>query len=220
MAVFKNIRVIGFDLDQTLYPKSPEVDKKIQSYIVERIAKNKGTTLREAEKLFSDLYREGRGLSGRKTLIALGIPSAGGIVQEALERADIASVLSPDVQTLTLLKDLSLRYNSLDLITGSHRKETEKKLRALGIPLQMFGHIITEEVKSKSDGAAYVYWLSLYPTCTPSQFLYVGDRSSDSTVPHTLGIQTALVNIKTRDPALSCPQYTSLKDLREVLLSR
>src|SRR3989338_3406130 len=94
-----DIRVIGFDLDQTLYPKSPLVDEKIQEYLYRKIADHARVNLNEAERLFKGRYRRGAGMSGSETLRDLGLSNVSGLVQEALEHADIASILSPDPET-------------------------------------------------------------------------------------------------------------------------
>lgn len=216
----RNVRVIGFDLDQTLYPKSPLIDEKIQGYLYERIADCRQVSLDEARRLFSDRYQGGAGLTGSQTLADLGIARAPELVQEALEHADIASVLTPDPQIISLLQDLATHYEAVDLITGSNRRETEKKLDALDIPHTVFKHCITADEASKSDGTAYTLWLSHYPHIRSGQFVYIGDRiHSDHEVPSTLGIQTVLVYRSVPDSKLPIPQLLSPADLRELLLS-
>jgi len=210
--LFSNIKVIGFDLDQTLYPKSPDVDEKIQSYLYQKIAEHKGVSIEEGERLFKERYREGSGLTGRQTLEDLGLPRAGDLVQEALEHAEIASALLPDPEINRLLTALKPRF-AVDLITGSNLEQTQKKLRAIDIEPQFFAHVITADDASKSTGEAYALWLSRYPNLQPKQFLYVGDRpKSDHDIPSALGIQTALVYALMPDDTLTCPQYPSLKE--------
>lgn len=213
------IRVVGFDLDQTLYPKSPEVDAAIQAYIYTKIAEHRGVSEEDAAELFRERYREGRGLGGTATLIGLGIPSASDVIQEALERADIAEFLKPDPLLLALLAAIRDRYGNLDLITGSNRSNTEKKLSRLEIPAALFSHLITADDASKSSGEAYRLWMSRYPGLAPGQFLYVGDRvTSDHEAPRRLGMETVLVYVKTPDPGVSCPQLASPMDLRALVL--
>ncbi len=213
------IKVIGFDLDQTLYPKMPEVDEAIQQYIYQKISHHKNVSLPEAKKLFTDLYQNGRGLSGSKTLVALGIRGGKEIVQEALEKADIASVLTPeDEKVLMLLNALKSRYEGLDLITGSDQSNVAKKLSALKIPEKLFDHIITGDEVSKSDGSAYSLWLSHY-NFPVEQFLYIGDRvMSDYEVPKKLGIKSILVNIEEKDKHVDCLQLKSLLNIGPLLL--
>lgn len=216
----RSLRVIGFDLDQTLYPKSSLIDEKIQGYLYERIADYRKVSLDEARRLFTERYQEGAGLTGSQTLADLGLPNASELVQEALEHADIASVLMPDPQIVSLLQDLNTRFESVDLITGSGTTQVEKKLAALAIPREVFKHCITADEASKSDGTAYHLWLSFYPHLSPEQLLYVGDRvRSDHDIPSELGIHTALVYRNRADPALPIPQLISPADLRALLLS-
>jgi len=216
--LLSEIHIVGFDLDQTLYPKSPLVDEKIQEYLYQKIAKRRVVSLDEAEQLFKERYRGGAGMTGGQTLRDLGLADGSEIVQEALERADIASMLVSDETVNRLLGVLRERYEGVDLITSSNREQTEKKLSALGIALETFSSIITSDDSSKSTGDSYRLWLSLYPHLEPKQFLYIGDRvKSDHEIPSALGIKTALVYVQTPDPALLCPQYASLTVLLSLL---
>jgi len=215
----KQIKIVGLDMDQTLYPKSSEIDEAIQIYIYQKIARYKNCNLNEAEKLFKDLYKEGRGLSGGKTLMRLKIPNAKEVVQEALENANIAKFLQPNSKVLQLLQDLKKKYHNLDLITSSNKKNMTAKLRKMSIPVNIFSHIITgSDNVSKSDGSAYKLWMSFYSKFKPGQFLYIGDKvSSDYVAPKKIGIQTILVNIKNRDDMIKCPQLSSLIEIRSLL---
>ncbi len=213
------IKVLGFDLDQTLYPKSPEIDEAIQSYLYKKISDHLGTSLHEGEKLFKDLYKEGKGLSGSKTMEKLGIPDPKDTVQEALEKADIAKFLNPDPKTISLLNDLKNKYKNLDLITGSARKITLNKLEKLAIPQEIFNHIITADEASKPDLTAYKMWMDFYPDFKPEELLYIGDRlSSDSEAPAKLGIPSILVNQKEIDSSPPVSQFKSFFDLSLLLL--
>lgn len=219
MIDYKNtIKVIGFDLDQTLYPKSSEIDEAIQGYIYEKIAEYKQCSLEQANKLFNDLYQHGKGLSGSKTLAALGISNGSEIVQQALENADIAKFLVPNDDNIEFFNAIKKHYHNIDLITGSKMPLAISKLEKLAIDRNIFSHILDTAI-SKSDGSAYRAWMNFYPSYKPTEFLYIGDRvSSDHLIPKELGIKTILVNIKKKDPTLECPQLGSLEELREHLL--
>lgn len=215
---FSQIKVIGFDLDQTLYPKSPKIDEAIQSYIYEKIANHKHCSLADARKLFTDLYKGGKGLTGSQTLVALQIPNPKEIVQEALENADIAEFLAPDSEVLALLKLIKKQYQHMDLITGSILAIAKNKLAKLAIPITVFDQVITGEI-TKSDGSAYREWLKRYPNLKPEQFLYIGDREkSDYWVPKDLGIPSILVNIQMANPEVRCLQLSSLQAIKDCLL--
>lgn len=214
----KTIRVIGFDLDRTLYPKTPEIDKAIQSYIYAKIAQHKNCSIYEAGEMFRGIYKEGNGLSGRKTLIALGIPNSSEIVQEALEQADIASKLSSDPKTIELLQQIKARYSAIDLITGSKLSIVQEKLDALKIPLESFTHIISGDSTSKSDLSAFKRWLSYYQI-SPEKFLYIGDQPLlDFEMPKQLGIRSILVNTAIPDPSLEVLQLPTFHQVGMYLL--
>lgn len=216
---YSDIRVIGFDLDQTLYPKSPKIDEAIQAYIYIKIAEHKRCSPAEAKKLFTDLYQNGKGMTGSQTLAYLGIPNPKEIVQEALEQADIAEFLTPDPNVLDLLTRLKQRYQHIDLLTGSVLSIASHKLAKLEIPTGTFHQIITGEI-AKSDGSAYREWLKRYPALAAKHFLYIGDREkSDYWVPKELGIKAILVNISTPNSEIDCLQLADLKDLDSYLLS-
>lgn len=215
---YSHIKVIGFDLDQTLYPKSLEIDEVIQRYIYEKIVQHKNVSFEKAKKLFCDIYKSGNGLSGRKTLIELGIPHASEIIQEALENADIASALESNHATNLLLEKLKALYHNIDIVTGSNYQQTRRKLAALSIPTELFNHIIADEDASKSDGEAYHLWMSHYKQFNPYNFLYIGDRESlDHEVPSRLGIQTILVNVSTKNSLRNVPQLKQLTDIENLL---
>jgi FMN phosphatase YigB (HAD superfamily) len=215
----KNIKVIGFDLDQTLYTKSPKIDEAIQKYIYQKIVDHKNIKLTVARKLFRELYKEGQGLSGSKSLEALKIPRAKEIIQEALELADIAKYLKPNKKTSDLILALKKRYKNIDLITGSNLKITKLKLKSLTLPLDYFSHIITKDDGSKSEKTAYKIWLGLYPKNKLKDFLYIGDRkTSDYEIPKEMGIKTILVNQNKLDANIKCPQLSKFNKLKRFLL--
>lgn len=208
-------------MDQTLYPKSTEIDKAIQQYAYKAIAEFKKIDIHEAERTFNDLYQNGKGLSGTKSLIKIGFSEerARNIIQEALENADIAKFLQPNKEVLILLEQIKNTYGFLDLITGSSRHNTKIKLAKLEIPIGLFTQIITDDEATKSDLSAFRLWFSFYPNLNPENFLYIGDRiSSDYEKPKELGIRSILVNIQEVDPALECLQLFSIVDLKPVLL--
>ena len=187
------MKCIGFDLDQTLYPRSPVIDARIQEYLHAMIADFKGCSIEEGKKLFDTHYPT---ISGRKTMLALGFPEeiAENAVQDALENADISELLEPDPYVINVLFDLKQQY-PLALITGSFREIALQKLESLQIPLDWFDFVLTGEV-SKSDGTAFVKWKEAYPDY---ELIYVGDRkSTDVDVPAQYGIRGILVNTNER----------------------
>lgn len=214
-----SIKVLGFDLDQTLYPKSPEIDEAIQGYIYQKIAAYKKCTRADASRMFRELYKDGSGMSGSEALARIGVPNGADVVQEALENADIEKFLQPNSEVQSLLVELRDAYAAVDLVTGSSLHVAEQKLAKLGISLSNFRNIIAGDKASKSSGEAYKFWLSLYPEYRPTQFLYIGDRArSDYEVPKTFGIRSVLVNVAEPKKNIECPQLPTLVSVRSLLL--
>ena len=215
------IKIIGFDLDQTLYPKSPEIDEAIQQYIYEKISEKLNIDREMAKEKFDGLYQKGKGLSGSRTLMTFGFERdvAKNIVQEALENADaILNFLVPDKKVANFLEKMKNKYGSIDLITGSNKNSTRRKLEKLDIPIELFSYVITSDDGSKSDLSALRIWLDYYPNYKPENFLYIGDRvSSDFEKPKELGIKSILVNIVEPDKTVDCLQLQSLTDLKKYL---
>src|SRR3989338_271823 len=212
------VKVVGFDLDQTLYPKSPEIDRAIQEYIYHKIAHHKNCSYEEGKSLFLQHYP---GISGRKTLIVLGIPNAENIIQESLEKVDIAKFLVPDKKVQELLQHVKGKFGSLSIITGSSHSICKKKLEALKIPIEWFDCIIAGGV-SKSDGTAFQEWTAHFKkqnsNLRPENFLYIGDRAmTDAIVPLQLGMQAILVNVKEKDDGMNVEQLESLSEIAALL---
>lgn len=190
------IKHLGFDLDQTLYPKSSKIDNVIQDYIFDKVSKILNISFDNVKDKFNTYYPE---ISGRKALIKMGFceNEAQEIVQEALENADLKPFLIKDEKVISMLNELKKKY-TLTLITGSIRKCCLEKLEVLGIDKGIFDYIITGEV-SKSDGTAYLKWIERFGD-KPALFLYVGDRkSTDIDVPASLGIKGFLVKDRVLD---------------------
>lgn len=215
-----DIEVVGFDLDNTLYEVTEGMNGEIQRYIYKHIADELGVDLDIAEARFHEHYQHGQGLSGGASLRAIGVSSEG-VVQRALEEADIAQYLTPDQETLRLLDDLLRRYRSVDLLTGSDIDQTRRKLGALAIPPEVFGVMITGDMAEKGNGDAFQMWLERYARLHPNQFVNVGDRPQlDHVAPMHLGIRSILVNMKVVDPQLVCPQLSTLHEVRGLLLPK
>lgn len=216
---YKNqIKVVGFDMDQTLYEKSPEIDEAIQEYLYEKIAKKYNCSKKEAKELFQEHYKYGSGIGGGSTMNILGFENGKELVQEALENADIAKFLTPNAEKTEMLKQISQNY-VLDLITGSYKKQVERRFEKMEIPIELFNNVITQDIASKNLGDAYKIWLSYYPEFAFGEFLYVGDRvSSDFIIPKEMGINSILVNQSLVDESLSCPQLTNLFGVKEYLI--
>lgn len=211
------IKVIGFDLDGTLYPMTPEIQERIRIPIYKNLAQALGIQFEEAKILFDQIYE--KQLSGTRTIQEIGREyqqnlNAEELMQTSIEEADFLDLLEPNLSLQEMLFRIS-KKRSLDILTGSTQNQTMMKLNRLRIPQEYFGHIIADA--KKISGKSYHQWLSLRGF-SPDEFLYVGDNTrQDIEVPKKLGIKTCFVGRKSCKEAYFC--MTSILDLEKVLAS-
>lgn len=191
----ERVELIGFDLDGTLYPSTPEIQKIIRTSIYQKISEIFDISLTQSQDLFEEYYAEH--LSGSKAIDSLskklGKTIDRDIVQEAIEQADFLDLIKENKALQIMLKSL-IRTRDLDLITGSSYNLSLQKLCRLGIPTETFGYILTaDDGFRKSSGEVYRRWIDLR-TSIPQNMLYVGDnRKLDIDSPKKLGIRTCIV---------------------------
>ena len=214
------VRVIGWDLDQTLYPKSHLIDNAIRLGLYEVVAKTRNISIGDAKTLFDKKYSaHGK---GEAVFIELGIPDAENLYQYLIESADLSRFLKPDDATNATLKTLRQRFQQ-DLITGSPKQCALSRLSSLGIKPNLFEHMIFgDSVQGdtklhKVGGDAFKFWLQQYPELQPEQFVYVGDRITSDYLPaRDLGIQTVLIYQK-EPPSTDAPTIAHPSDILYLL---
>lgn len=191
----KIIEVIGFDLDGTLYPETPEIRNRVREKIYEKISELCKIPEEKSKELFEKNYSESYSGSEsiKKILNTYDIIIKGkDIIQEALEEADVLDLLEENLNLSIMLEKLS-QTKKIDLITGSNKNIALKKLSKLGIAPNLFEYIFTFEDGSKTTGEKYLKWLGKR-NLRPEQHLCVGDnRKQDIDVPNSLGIKTCIV---------------------------
>mgnify|MGYP001611829940 FL=1 len=92
----KNLKAVGFDLDNTLYAQTQEISELITDYICKKASDCLGMSYKVVREVFQKANNELQ--SARRSLALLGIPIEDGktFVQEALENANIAKALKKD----------------------------------------------------------------------------------------------------------------------------
>jgi len=211
-----DIKVIGFDLDQTLFPRNEGINQAIRGYNYKKVAEANDIDLSEAKKLFDHAY-DIEQLSGSQTLKKLNVANPADVMQQALEKADIVGILTPDPKTKELLDKLSEKY-TIDLITGSPHSIAMSKLKQIDIDVNLFENVLTGEKYAKSTGQAFEEWLTRHPELKPNNYIYIGDRvSTDSVMPAQYGIRSILVNCIKDDPDAKGPQEKTLFDIEKYL---
>jgi len=205
---------LGFDLDNTLYKQDEEINRKIQDYICRRVSGELGRPFEETREIFDRHYAESR--SASTSLLKMGLESDHGkkIIQESLEKADIASILSEDSCLVLMLNQFSRLY-SLFMITTSTQNDALKKLSALGIDPDLFSpSLYAGSPYLREDGSAFRYVAGIHGVSF-SKMMFVGDREKTDILPaKKLGIKTAIVNSESEE---SDYQLTNIYELETIL---
>ncbi|MDO8516603.1 MAG: HAD hydrolase-like protein [Nanoarchaeota archaeon] len=189
------IKVIGLDLDNTLYPTSEEIDKRFNDALYEKMSFYLGIFTIEAKDIIHKGYRKFNSFS--KTLSEeaknrnITIPQD--IFGEIIKEVDIVDLIKQNQELDNMLKRISLQ-KGLDMLTGSTKIVTEKKLDKIGINQQIFKYIFTREDGLKTNYGLFGEWIKIRNE-NPDNLLYVGDNKfQDVDVPKSFGIQTCFLS--------------------------
>lgn len=190
--MIERIISLGFDLDNTLYRQSPEMNEKIQEHACRKASTILNQPYEVVRSRFDKIFSETQ--SGRISLEAIGIANGKEMIQEALENADIVSVLKEDVRLREMLGNLA-NFHKLFLITGSSEQIALGKLEAIGLNPSTFSpSLYAESPYKRVDGSAFRYVASLHNVGF-DRMMFVGDREKVDIIPaRDLGVKTAIVN--------------------------
>ena len=135
----ENIKVIGFDLDNTLYPVTPEMQLRIREKIYEKLASGLDISLKQAEQLFEENYNGNFpwNHSGSRTIKELGKKykkelNGKKLVQQSNAEADILDFIQPNPGLQKILSRLYTKFQ-LDVISSSKYDPALAKLKKIGI---------------------------------------------------------------------------------------
>ncbi len=218
----RQLKVIAWDLDGTLYPHnrdmSAEIDKKKLSLVAEHL----NCSISEAEEKFMGLYK--RLKSNTKTLDVLGL-SGHRFSLDIWEAMDFNKYIDPDPDLATAL-EAAVKQESHQhfILTNSNSQDTvQAKLDAIGIRKSLFSKVMTsiEIGFNKPDHEAFQPLLS--EAASPQEILYIGDREHVDIAPaKELGMQTALINWDNSDGTVQLTSadrvFSHPKDLLRLLV--
>ncbi len=212
----KTIKAVGFGLDGTLYKPSEQVNELIQEYACRKASEVLRIGLEEATRRFYASYSITQ--SGSQSLVSAGIKdlhTAMGIMQEALENAEVTPYLIKDERLADMLNKLSERYK-LFLVTNSPEELSLKKLDALGINKEIFyPRLCGNSPYIREDGTAFFH-ASYVLDVLMENMMFVGDRESVDILPaKKRDITAAIVNAKSDEADYN---LDSIYDLEKILL--
>lgn len=216
----KKVKVIGFDLDENLYPSNPAINNVIRTEIARGMLSQTSQfqNLKQAREYFDARYLELG--STRKVLAEIGISLEQSeiISDRAATQADIVSLLVPDPKTAEIVRRINEQYPTA-LITSSTEEMALKKLAAIGISTGHFSYKVygdTPGAGSKTDGSAFRYLLRA-TGLPPENHVYIGNSKKADILPaKKVGMQTIAVWSEITEADLSIPNIHALE---EVLLN-
>lgn len=198
----KDIKSVGFDLDNTLYPNRREIDDRIKKAFSEKILERVPGlgNLENSIVFYESKYREMGSIV--KILGSLGFDNPREISYKCMLKADIQSLIKEDSDLAILIGNLKSRY-SIFLITNSPEDIALKIIENLGIDYKLFDYFISgsnKEAGNKIDGSMFRYFLS-FSKNKPNEHIYVGDSLKSDILPaKSVGMKTISVgNIKEAD---------------------
>lgn len=187
----KDIKVLVWDLDGTLYNEIPEMKKQIHQNVINLISEAKSISLSEANELFWKMYS--KVASSTQTLINCGVD----------KNKILSGYWYSDAQLKYLKKDQCLikifeQLKNLRHIinTNGNGSISRKKLKKLGLSLSTFEKIFTNADMFgvlKPDLLPFKEVLK-YTGLKANNHLFIGDREATDLVPaKKVGMRTCLV---------------------------
>ena len=193
--MFKEVKAIGFDLDQTLYPDKQEIQDRIRTEIAKKMLEKRPelASIPQARAYFEQEYA--RLHSGRQVLRQLGYDGADRIMDHCVAKADIIGLIEKNDELPRILQQLKER-RLLFLITSGGEELANKKLEKIGINPALFDIRVYSDTQNagwKQDGTAFEYLLK-HSRFSPELHLYVGNSLNADILPaQGIGMKTLAV---------------------------
>lgn len=200
--LFKDIKVIAWDMDTTLYRPDPALGKAFLDGCIEEVARIKNLSFKDAKKLFDKTRKLTD--SSTQTLISLKVGDFY-TVWEIQKRIGKKNYLKKDPQLPLLFSQLShLRHF---LISNSVPEEIKTVLGAIGLSEDYFEKCLSVVDAGEPKPSPKPFELLLKITgLKPEEHLMIGDRELVDIAPaKKLGLKTILVWGKSKIADLSLP---------------
>jgi len=172
----KQIKLIAWDLDGTLYPDSPKLHEAIRQEQLKAVADKLGVDIHETEDKFNQIYEQLH--SHTKTLDFLGI-NGQQFFLDVWQKMNLANYIHKNKKLSELLRQIyeSNKWQQYLLTNSNNRVSIELKLGLIGIDLEVFDQIFNsvEIGHNKPDIGIFKYlWES--SGLNRDEIVYVGDR--------------------------------------------
>ena len=190
--MFKNIKVLVWDFDGTLYPPNRQLWQAVRQAEYKTIMTYTGWDKDKVVAEFNKLHQK-RIPSATETVAYLsGITTAQAAV-EMEQYFDRRQFLKRDVKLIKLFAQLT-GFRHVTLANGVIERHIQT-LKVLGLPKETFELMVTSEVvgvtKPHDKGFRYILYYTKLP---PEEHLMIGDREIVDLAPaKKLGMKTCLV---------------------------
>lgn len=209
---FKDIKVIAWDMDTTLYKPDPLLGKAFLDGCVSEVARVKNLSFKDAKIIFDKARLETD--SSTQSLINLGVGDFYTVweIQKQIGKVNYLRKDSKLPKLFRLLKNF--RHF---LISNSVPEEIKTVLEAIGLSEDYFEKCISVVDAGEPKPSLKPFELLLKITgLAPEQHVYIGDREKVDILPaKKLGLKTILVWGKSAIADLSLP---TVYDVAKVLL--
>ncbi len=210
-SLIKDIKVIVWDLDGTLYPNIPELAKAIHDAFIAILGERKNLNYKDAAHLLDATVKIQKGFT--RSLQALGCGSRLSIIKRIEELVDKTSYLKIDPKIMSLFQQLSqLRH----ILTSDTTHATiNKELEALGLSATIFELVLgVDDTQTTKPDIIYFSSVLEYTHLTPAEHLFVGDRVEVDLLPaKRMGMRTCLVGGSSYEVDFSLPDVYQVADL-------
>jgi len=214
-SLFSDIKSVGFDLDQTLYPKDSKIDDIIRNQIAWKILEKVPTlnNIQKVREIYEKKYLEIG--SWTKIFKEIGFENPKETSYKCFVNADFTHLLKEDNKLVKIIKSLCQKYSTF-LITSGPKNLSLNKLKKIGINPDLFKYSIFGDDKdftSKTNGKVFKDFLKNSPYL-PNQHVYIGDSLKADILPSKAsGMKTIAVGEKIQEADFSIEQIYGIKAL-------
>jgi HAD superfamily hydrolase (TIGR01549 family) len=198
----KDIKVLVWDLDQTLYPYQKALDKEFKKALYQIVAEYTNTSYQKAKKQFQQRQKKLKG-----TTITLNSFGIDGYQQlpKIVKAIDWSKYLKKEKRLTQMFNDLK-SYRHL-LLSDSNREIAIMKLELLGLDISVFEKTFCGiELRITKPNIKLFKKVSLYTKLPAKCHLIIGDSLDKDILPaKKLGWQTCLVWKKSNKADINLP---------------
>lgn len=209
-AWIKDIKVLVWDLDGTLYQRNPLINKVFKSTIYQEVGQALSLSVSQAKDVFSQRQKKIKGLT--LTLNSLGIDGYA-FIKKVNEKISWKKVLSKDERLITMFQKL-ISFPHI-LLTDNFEKYSLEKISLLGLKKTVFQKMIFGmEIRiTKPNPNLFRRALKLF-NFPPSSFLMIGDSEDKDIIPaKKIGMKTCLVWAKSKVADISLKTVYDIEKL-------